>query len=347
MERIVSILSFLLLAAQALALPAADCQFTFSFTVTGQIAPASGKFDNRLLACQQWSYSYSTDRGNAESGSVGVAIEYSEDNIDWSEVSSFTDTFKGGSFTGFYPYMRVKLNTLSGYRRVTGIMYGFRNVARSGSSGASNAYAWFGTLTPPTGALQPYKSNAGNVCNFDTGILGLQRIDFQDFTLSTDKICALETTPPAAPWRAEVGFLIQGSTSLGFPRLGMWARSTAGNVAISAGCAPRDATAAMLEVSGYVLPSAGYAGLDYSSGEGSQCLGNGSNIIFQRIEDNGTDRIWYTSNDRVFWTEQFRVARTQRGVMDRVGVMIHNGGQTNRPLALTVVHWDIRACPCT
>lgn len=341
--RLLRILSVVLLVAvPALALPAPDCQFSFTFARAGQFAPAQGRFDNRLLACTQWTYAYSTDWGDAESVSVSVSFQYSEDGAEWSEIVTKTDTYAGGTINAFYPFMRVRINTLTGARSVKGTLYGFRNAARSGGgSSTSNAYAWWGTLTAPSG-LGQFVYPGSTTCQFSQSgsIINVAYTG----TDAVNRLCGYEQTVPGATWRAEVGFIIDSAINTGFPRLGFWLRDSAGAIGATYGCAPTDR---LIEISRYNLPDAGYRGLDYSAVEYSRCSGGGSPVIFMRLEATATERIWSTSTDRVFWTERSRVAVDADFTPGLVGVAIHNGGAANRPLSLTVVHWSVVECPCT
>ena len=121
--------------AQALTTPvnvAPDCLVFFDFTA----APGNGaSFDNRFIGCDTWNVSYTN------TGFTPLNL-YFQDAPDSSGAPGTWATFAGTvvsgvnpnvavtqastNFKGYYPWLRVRLDTATGSGRVRGLMYGYR-----------------------------------------------------------------------------------------------------------------------------------------------------------------------------------------------------------------------------
>lgn len=115
-----------------------DCTFGFSFTG----AASSNDYDNRQTACTSWTFVYY----NTGFSALSIELDAAPDNggqpgtyIVWPNLASgalpLTNTV-GGNITGYryQPWVKVKLNSVTGSGSIRGTALGWRPIAGQDSS---------------------------------------------------------------------------------------------------------------------------------------------------------------------------------------------------------------------
>lgn len=124
-------------------LATATCRMPFSFVATG----SSGSFDNRVNGCTSWTMTYFAD------GCAAVSIQ-PQFAPDASGAAGAFSIIPAGSvfgaipltgtaqsqvtFSGYFPWMNVKLNTATSCTLVSGVLIGWQTQGASESSSAAN-----------------------------------------------------------------------------------------------------------------------------------------------------------------------------------------------------------------
>jgi len=136
-----ALLSILLLTAGAGVMRGQDCSFAFQFTATGTLPGATGQgFDNRNRGCTTWTVTYTSTGFTA----VSLVLQSAPSN---GTVAGAWVTFAGtttsginpntaitqaaSTFTGYFPFIRINLASLTGAGTVMGLVYGWHVPAAS------------------------------------------------------------------------------------------------------------------------------------------------------------------------------------------------------------------------
>ncbi len=135
-----------------------DCFQFFTFTATGN----SNTFDNRSAGCPYFAVAYSSSGFTVESlvvqvapdnnGVPGAWVTYTA-NSGINPNTAITQAFS--TFSGYFPWVRVQLTSVTGAGSISGILYGWRTPAAIIASGGGALCPNPCPVTGPTAAGSP------------------------------------------------------------------------------------------------------------------------------------------------------------------------------------------------
>lgn len=170
-----------------------DCFQFFTFTATGN----SNVFDNRSAGCPYFAIAYSSNGFSVESLVVQTAPDAGGTPGSWSTYTANSGinpntaiTQASSTFSGYFPWVRVQLTSVTGTGSIQGVLYGWRTpadvIAGGGVSGCVGTVGTPCVVVGPTAAGAPPTTSPvmaagqdgapGNIRVVHTDTVGNQRV---------------------------------------------------------------------------------------------------------------------------------------------------------------------------
>lgn len=297
---------FAIFAAAACSLRASDCDGSFNLDSTH----LSVVFNNQKLACYNWQVSYFSSGFSA----VNVIFESAPNGVNanspgaWSTFTALSGnnpstaiTQNTTTFSGSFPWVRVRLASSTGTGQVTGRMLGAQLTSATAFPNAFSsisANAVFGTFHVPVASdFSWVDQGAATVTNLTDGFILAKALGAVAGPDILSKRCA---TLPASPWTVITAWINSPSNMTeNNTHWGLLLQQTGGGRVseFARGSTFQAVTPSFFNL--YGCTSDLMASCTSLSGTLNQ---RAYPVTWERVVDNGVNRTWSGSLDGVNWT---------------------------------------------
>lgn len=205
-----------------------DCVFDISFRLAGQTAPSgSGAWSNTAQACENWTVVYISNGFSAVSVEFDAAPDSGGVPGTWAAWSgkitagtnpATSTTFASVHATGFAPWVRVKLTSVTGAGSISGRVYGYKNnpAQFSNATGAGGLYNFTPVVPGDWVTVQPSTS----FVRTDSSFIQMTQLGngpdhpqggFPTNNLPFSMVCH---AVPAVPYKAKITYSVPPYTNI-------------------------------------------------------------------------------------------------------------------------------------